>query len=271
MVKLSVSVPAARKPVAPTVALPRVTFPSAAAANGAARKAGLSVFTTKVDNKGGWYFEPGTGNDAPKTFGKAIVTAGKHATAPTAPTPPKGALAKALADSVKGKAPKAPAKAPTAAKAPVVPPKGKGGRVLPVAALGGKAPEPKAPKKTGQPLARADWAKAYDTNTHRAAAMRGTLPPVPDFSADTHAGYRGKLAEVVAMVEAGDVDGLLANDIEPKSSSRSAICRYRDIAIVALQAKAAQKLARTDKKAAKAAAPAKAPKGKGKPASQPQA
>lgn len=260
MAKLSVS-----KRPAPVAALARVTFPSQAAANIAARKAGLQVFTTKTDGKGGWYFEPGTGNDAPKTFGKAMVTAGKHATAPTTPVAtakPKGALAKALADSVAAK-PKAPAKAATPAK-------GKG-RVLPTAALGGKAPEPKAPKKTGKPLARADWAKAYDTNTHRAAAMRGTLPPVPDFSADTHSGYRGKLAEVVALVDAGDIQGLLANDIEPKSSSRAAICRYRDIAIVALQAMAANKAARADKKAAKAATPAKAPKGKGKPATQPSA
>lgn len=71
-----------------------------------------------------------------------------------------------------------------------------------------------------------------------AAAERGEIPAVPDFTADTHKRFRPALADVVAMVEAGNIAGLKANKIEPLSSSRAAICRYRDLAIVALKAKA---------------------------------
>lgn len=40
------------------------------------------------------------------------------------------------------------------------------------------------------------------------AAQRGEIPDAPDFSAPSHARFRKKLAEIVAMVEAGDVAGL---------------------------------------------------------------
>lgn len=72
------------------------------------------------------------------------------------------------------------------------------------------------------------------------AAERGEMPTAPDFSAETHKSWRKKLAEVVALVEAGDIAGLKANTIEPKSSSRKAICNYRDLAIKALEAKASK-------------------------------
>lgn len=68
------------------------------------------------------------------------------------------------------------------------------------------------------------------------AAQRGELPPVPDFSAPTHARFRKKLDEVVAMAEAGDLKGLKAFHINPVSTSPKAIARYRDLAIVALEA-----------------------------------
>ena len=50
----------------------------------------------------------------------------------------------------------------------------------------------------------------------REAAERGELPPVPDFSADLHKRNRGRLAQLVAMAEAGDVAGLEAFPISPE-------------------------------------------------------
>lgn len=103
------------------------------------------------------------------------------------------------------------------------------------------APKAKAekPAKTGKP------AKAAKPAGKRAAileaAQRGELPPVPDFSAPTHARFRKKLDEVVEMAKAGDLKGLKAFHINPVSTSPKAIARYRDLAVIALEARAAKK------------------------------
>lgn len=102
----------------------------------------------------------------------------------------------------------------------------------------GAAPE--APAKAEKP------AKAKPLGKRAAileAAQRGELPPVPDFSAETHKRFRPKLAKVVEMVEAGDIEGLKAFHINPVSSSPKAIARYRDLAIIALEARANQEKA----------------------------
>lgn len=39
----------------------------------------------------------------------------------------------------------------------------------------------------------------------RDQAQTGALPPVPDFSKPTHARFRAKLAQIVALAEAGDM------------------------------------------------------------------
>lgn len=70
----------------------------------------------------------------------------------------------------------------------------------------------------------------------RVAAERGKLPTAPDFSAPTHKRYLKRLEAIVAMVKAGNVKGLKADDTQPVSSSRVILCRYRDNAIVALEA-----------------------------------
>jgi hypothetical protein len=70
-----------------------------------------------------------------------------------------------------------------------------------------------------------------------AAAAEGKLPAPPDFAAATHARYRGKLAEVVAMAQAGDIKGLKAYPINPISTSPKAIDRYRNLCITALKAR----------------------------------
>ena len=41
-----------------------------------------------------------------------------------------------------------------------------------------------------------------------AKARQGELPPPPDFSAPTHARFRAKLAQIVALAEAGDIAAL---------------------------------------------------------------
>lgn len=74
-----------------------------------------------------------------------------------------------------------------------------------------------------------------------AAAEAGELPAAPDFSAKTHERFRPKLAEVVAMAEAGDLAGLEAYKINPVSSSPKAIAKYRDLCVIALKARAAKK------------------------------
>lgn len=72
------------------------------------------------------------------------------------------------------------------------------------------------------------------------AAARGELPQPPDFSADTHKPYRAKLAKLVAMAEVGDIDGLKAMPINRTSTSPKALARWRDLAVMALEARAAR-------------------------------
>jgi hypothetical protein len=74
-----------------------------------------------------------------------------------------------------------------------------------------------------------------------ADARAGKLPEPPDFSAATHTRFRNKLAAVVELANAADVKGLRGFEINPVSSSPKAIARYRDLCIVALEARAAQR------------------------------
>ena len=68
-------------------------------------------------------------------------------------------------------------------------------------------------------------------------AQAGALPVAPDFSKPTHARFRAKLAKLVALAEAGDVGGLKAIEIHPVSTSPKAMVRYRDLAIIAIEAR----------------------------------
>jgi hypothetical protein len=100
------------------------------------------------------------------------------------------------------------------------------------------APAPKAAAKPEPAPERAATAKPMGKRAAiLAAAQAGTIPAEPDFSAPTHTRFRKKLAEVVAMVEAGDIERLKAFAINPVSSSSKAIARYRDLAVIALEAK----------------------------------
>jgi hypothetical protein len=68
-------------------------------------------------------------------------------------------------------------------------------------------------------------------------AQTGTLPQPPDFSKPTHARFRSKLAQVVALAEASDIAALQAFEIKPVSSSPKAIARYRDLCVIAIAAR----------------------------------
>src|SRR5687768_13709977 len=54
-------------------------------------------------------------------------------------------------------------------------------------------------------------------------AQSGALPAAPDFSKQTHARFRAKLAKLVALAEAGDVESLQAIEINPVSTSPKAM------------------------------------------------
>jgi hypothetical protein len=69
------------------------------------------------------------------------------------------------------------------------------------------------------------------------AAKTGTLPTPPDFSAPTHARFRGKLEGLIALAERGDIEGLRDVRINPVSSSPKALARYRDLCVIALEAR----------------------------------
>jgi hypothetical protein len=72
-----------------------------------------------------------------------------------------------------------------------------------------------------------------------AAAQAGKLPPPLDFSAASHARYWGAAAGLVSLAKAGDIEGLKAVVIKPYSSSPKAMAKYRDLAVIALEARGA--------------------------------
>jgi hypothetical protein len=118
--------------------------------------------------------------------------------------------------------------------------RGKAPEGNPAASKAGKPA--KAPKAAKEPKApREEKAKPLGKRAAtEAAAADGKLPAPPDFTAATHARYRGKLAEVVAMAEAGDIKGLKAYQLNPISTSPKAIDRYRNLSITALKAREAR-------------------------------
>lgn len=148
------------------------------------------------------------------------------------PLNPKGAAKAAAAGRILGDI---IAKAVPSA-APALKPKSQLPRVSP--------PAPAAAKAKAQPRVKAapvgeytDWREkpAYAEEWKR--AQSGKLPAAPDFSAPTHAGYRGKLAKLEALVKARDLKAVKAFEINPASPTRRALERYRQCAVAALEAK----------------------------------
>ena len=109
------------------------------------------------------------------------------------------------------------AKAPTPAEVAPAP----SAEVAPAA-----APQPAAAKR-----------KRIDYDKLEAEAHKGHLPEPPDFSAPTHARFRNKLAKLTEFAGAGDIDALRAFEINPVSSSPKAMARYRDLCVIALEAR----------------------------------
>ena len=112
----------------------------------------------------------------------------------------------------KGKAPAGKAKAPGKAQA----------------ARKGKAPADKA-KAPGKAQAPAKGKRAEII----AQANAGKLPPAPDWSRKTH--YRAQHAALIDLVKAGDVRGLIKLELPTTITQLS---RYRDLAVIALKARA---------------------------------
>ncbi len=102
------------------------------------------------------------------------------------------------------------------------------------------APEP---ADEPSPIAEAEPAAAPSAPRRRrdadieAKARQGELPPPPDFSAPTHARFRAKLAALVELAGNFDATGLRAIPINPVSSSPKALARYRDLAVLAIEAR----------------------------------
>lgn len=110
------------------------------------------------------------------------------------------------------------------------------------AAAAPKAPKaPAAPKAPKEPKLSARAQAAADA---LAGAEAGKLPVEPDFTAATHNSYRKKLEGIIAAAKANDLAALEADTTEPKCSSRIPLCRYRDLAIIAVKARLAKKAAK---------------------------
>ena len=109
----------------------------------------------------------------------------------------------------------------------------------------GPAAPPAAPEPAVEPtpIAEAEPAAVPGAPRRRrdadieAKARQGELPPPPDFSAPTHARFRAKLAALVELAGQADATGLRAIPINPVSSSPKALARYRDLAVLAIEAR----------------------------------
>jgi hypothetical protein len=111
------------------------------------------------------------------------------------------------------------------------------GRKAPAPTEAATAPSAKtAPAAASQPAAPRRTRIDYDKL--EAKAHKGQLPEPPDFSAPTHARFRNKLAKLIELASAGDIAALRAFEINPVSSSPKAMARYRDLCVIALEARA---------------------------------
>lgn len=98
------------------------------------------------------------------------------------------------------------------------------------------------PQSAAEPIAQAIPATPSAPRRRRdadieAKARQGELPPPPDFSAPTHARFRAKLAALMELAGRADATGLRSIAINPVSSSPKALARYRDLAVMAIEAR----------------------------------
>jgi hypothetical protein len=187
--------------------------PKAATAN--ANPAAAGIAAAKADD---------AARDALKAAGKplpASLTGKGKAPAKKAPAGKAAAgNGKAQAAGKKAPAKKAPArkgKAPGKAQA--------AGKKAPAK----KAPADKAAAGNGKAQAPAKGKRAAII----AQANAGKLPPAPDWSRKTH--YRAQHAALIELVKAGDVRALIKLELPTTITQLS---RYRDLAVIALKARA---------------------------------
>lgn len=114
----------------------------------------------------------------------------------------------------------------------------------------GKAPKAEKPAKPAKAPKAAAPEKHGKRAEIQASAEAGNLPAKPDFSAPTHARFRKRLDEIAALVEKGDIKALKAFPINPISSSPKAMDKYRNLAVIALEAQ--RKAAKSAPKATEA-------------------
>lgn len=98
-----------------------------------------------------------------------------------------------------------------------------------------------APGTRPAPQAPANPRKNPAFEAQLAAAAAGQMPEIPDFSKPTHQSYRKKLAALVDLAGKGDIAALEAFPIQPVSTTRKMLDRYRNAAVIALKAQAAAK------------------------------
>lgn len=109
------------------------------------------------------------------------------------------------------------------------------------------APPPVAPQPTielvpiveraAEPEAQPSAPRRRRDADIEAKARQGELPPPPDFSAPTHARFCAKLAALVELAGKADAASQRAIHINPVSSSPKALARYRDLAVLAIEAR----------------------------------
>ena len=115
-----------------------------------------------------------------------------------------------------------------------------------------KASAAKAAKASGAAKAPAAPRGAAAAQAALEAAQRGELPVAPVFTAPTSLPYQKRLEPLLGAIEAGDIAALQASNVEAscKDSRVAAMGKFRDLAVIALQARKAA--AKADAKAAKA-------------------
>ncbi len=96
-------------------------------------------------------------------------------------------------------------------------------RLILVLKYGNTDPAPEACPAVAKEPAAASAPAIGKRQAIRDQAQTGALPQPPDFSKPTHARFRAKLAQIVALAEAGDIAGLQAFDINPVSSCPKAM------------------------------------------------
>ena len=110
-------------------------------------------------------------------------------------------------------------------------------RLILVLKYGNTDPEPEASPAIAEEPATAIAPVICKRQAILDQAQTGVLPQPPDFSKPTHARFRAKLAQIVALADAGDIAGLQAFEINPVSSSPKAMARYRDLCVIAITAR----------------------------------